>query len=37
MPQRALAGQRPLGLAGRDMESCEVEESIGRLEHGVFS
>lgn len=34
-PQRALAGKVPLELATTDVGAREVENLIGRLEHGV--
>ncbi len=34
-PQRALAGKVPLDLATTDVGAREVENVIGRLEHGV--
>lgn len=34
---RALGGQTPLGLLDTDLGSRQVEEVLGRIEHGVFS
>lgn len=34
-PQRALAGKVPLDLATTDVGAHEVENVIGRLEHGI--
>ena len=36
-PQRALGGARPLEVARTDVGTREVENLIGRLEHGVYS
>lgn len=36
-PQRALGGATPLDFAGSEMGSREVENLLGRLEHGVYS
>jgi putative toxin-antitoxin system antitoxin component (TIGR02293 family) len=36
-PQLALGGAVPLDLAHTEMGAREVEDLIGRLEHGVFS
>lgn len=36
-PQRALGGETPLAFASTDVGVREVENLIGRLEHGVFS
>lgn len=36
-PQPALAGETPLALASTDIGARQVENLIGRLEHGVFS
>jgi putative toxin-antitoxin system antitoxin component (TIGR02293 family) len=36
-PQRALAGNTPLELGRTDVGAREVEDLIGRLEHGVFT
>lgn len=36
-PQRALGGVEPLHFARTEGGAREVEELIGRLEHGVFS
>lgn len=36
-PQRALGGAVPLDMAKTEVGAREVEELIGRLEHGVFS
>ena len=36
-PQRALGGAVPLEIARTEIGAGEVEGSIGRLEHGVFS
>jgi putative toxin-antitoxin system antitoxin component (TIGR02293 family) len=36
-PQPALGGAVPLSIAKTDTGSREVEDLIGRLEHGVFS
>lgn len=37
IPQAALGGAVPLAVAKTDTGSREVEDLIGRLEHGVFS
>lgn len=34
-PSRALGGERPLDLARTEVGAREVEDLIGRLEHGV--
>ncbi len=36
-PKRALEGQTPLQYARTEVGAREVENLIGRLEHGVFS
>jgi putative toxin-antitoxin system antitoxin component (TIGR02293 family) len=36
-PQRALAGIAPLDIARTEVGAREVENLIGRIEHGVFS
>ena len=36
-PQRALGGAVPLGMASTEVGAREVENLVGRLEHGVFS
>jgi len=36
-PQPALAGRQPLEFARTEIGAREVEDLIGRLEHGVFS
>lgn len=36
-PQRALGGAAPLDMAKTEIGAREVEDLIGRLEHGVFS
>ena len=36
-PKRALAGHTPLDFARTEVGAKEVENLIGRLEHGVFS
>ncbi len=36
-PARALGGRAPRDLATTDVGAREVEDLIGRLEHGVFS
>lgn len=36
-PNRALGGQMPLQLLDTDLGSRQVEEILGRIEHGVFS
>lgn len=36
-PQPALAGRTPLDFARTDIGAREVEDLIGRLEHGVFT
>lgn len=36
-PQRALGGESPLQMARTEVGAREVEQLIGRLEHGVFS
>ena len=35
-PNRALAGREPLGLLATDAGSREVDDTLGRLEHGIF-
>jgi putative toxin-antitoxin system antitoxin component (TIGR02293 family) len=34
---RALGGQTPLALLDTDLGTRQVEEVLGRIEHGVFS
>lgn len=36
-PKKALGGESPLEYAGTEIGAREVENLIGRLEHGVFS
>ncbi len=36
-PNRALGAETPLGLLDTDAGSREVENLLGRIEHGVFS
>jgi len=36
-PNRALGGETPLGMSKTEIGAREVENLIGRLEHGVFS
>ena len=36
-PQRALAGIAPLDVARTEVGARDVENLIGRIEHGVFS
>jgi putative toxin-antitoxin system antitoxin component (TIGR02293 family) len=36
-PNRALGGKPPLGLLDTDLGSRQVEEVLGRIEHGVYS
>lgn len=36
-PQPALSGETPLNYSRTDVGAREVEDLIGRLEHGVFS
>jgi putative toxin-antitoxin system antitoxin component (TIGR02293 family) len=36
-PKKALAGQSPLEYATTELGAREVENLIGRIEHGVFS
>src|SRR5215212_1516902 len=36
-PQRALGGAVPLEMARTEIGAREIEDLIGRLEHGVFS
>lgn len=36
-PNRALGGQTPLSLLDTDPGTQQVEEILGRIEHGVFS
>lgn len=35
LPSRALGGERPLDLARTEVGAREVEDLIGRLEHGI--
>ena len=35
-PARAFNGQRPLDFAETEMGAREVEDLIGRIEHGVY-
>ena len=37
VPNRALGGVAPLSLLDTDLGSRQVEEVLGRIEHGVFS
>jgi putative toxin-antitoxin system antitoxin component (TIGR02293 family) len=36
-PNAALGGRIPLGMLGTDAGARQVEQVIGRIEHGVFS
>jgi putative toxin-antitoxin system antitoxin component (TIGR02293 family) len=36
-PNRALGGKPPLELLDTDLGSRQVEEVLGRIEHGVYS
>ncbi|HWE84292.1 MAG TPA: antitoxin Xre/MbcA/ParS toxin-binding domain-containing protein [Terracidiphilus sp.] len=36
-PKQALAGQRPIDYARTEIGAREVENLLGRIEHGVFS
>lgn len=36
-PNRALGGRSPLSRLDTDLGTREVEEILGRIEHGVFS
>lgn len=36
-PNRALGGETPLSLLDTDLGSRQVEEVLGRIEHGVYS
>ena len=36
-PNRALAGRKPLDLLATDLGTREVDEALGRLEHGIFA
>ena len=36
-PNRSLAGQRPVDLLDTEIGARSVEDTIGRIEHGVFS
>ena len=36
-PNRALAGRKPLDLLATDLGTLEVDEVLGRLEHGIFA
>jgi uncharacterized protein (DUF2384 family) len=36
-PNRALGGESPLALSKTEVGAREVENLIGRLEHGVFT
>jgi putative toxin-antitoxin system antitoxin component (TIGR02293 family) len=36
-PQKALGGKSPLEYSDTEIGSREVEDLLGRLEHGVFS
>jgi putative toxin-antitoxin system antitoxin component (TIGR02293 family) len=36
-PQRAFGGETPLNLASTEIGARQVEDLIGRLEHGVFT
>lgn len=36
-PARALDGETPLDHAGTEMGAREVEDLVGRLEHGVYT
>jgi len=37
VPAPALAGRTPLAVATSELGAREVENLLGRLEHGVFS
>jgi putative toxin-antitoxin system antitoxin component (TIGR02293 family) len=37
LPKKALAGQSPLDYARTEIGAREVENLLGRIEHGVFS
>jgi putative toxin-antitoxin system antitoxin component (TIGR02293 family) len=36
-PNRALQGEKPLTLLDTDVGASQVDDVLGRLEHGVFS
>jgi putative toxin-antitoxin system antitoxin component (TIGR02293 family) len=36
-PNRALGGRRPLDLLASDVGARAVEQTLGRIEHGVYS
>ena len=36
-PNRALGGDRPLEMLDTDLGTRQVEEVLGRIEHGVYS
>jgi len=36
-PNRALGGRMPLTLVDTDLGTLQVEQVLGRIEHGVFS
>jgi len=36
-PCRALGGETPLTVAGTEIGTAQVDQLLGRLEHGVFS
>jgi len=36
-PNRALGGRRPLDLLASDIGARTVEQTLGRIEHGVYS
>ena len=36
-PNRALGGQTPLTLLDTDLGTQQVEEVLGRIQHGIFS
>lgn len=36
-PNRGLGGHRPLALLDTDLGARQVEEVLGRIEHGVYS
>jgi putative toxin-antitoxin system antitoxin component (TIGR02293 family) len=36
-PNRALGGEPPIGILDTDLGARQVEEVLGRIEHGVYS
>lgn len=36
-PNRALNGETPLSLLDTDIGTAQVDDALGRLEHGIFS